>query len=548
MKKRDICFAFLSILLLVSFVSAIEVITGRHITGEIITGEATSQSTNVSVTVLAQLANITILKPENKTYLTNDSLLLNFTSTGAQTIFYNLDNGANITITTFTYFNTSGGSHVLNLFAENSDGNVTAKNVTFNINLTRYNVSYEEYKGAKKGASIDFIRFAFEELQNLSNIILENSEYGKISFNAIINVTDDGTNDGLTDLDRNTNISFNRIELNASALPNFNVSSTLILYNLTFTNPRILRDGSVCSNICTKQSYSGGSLIFNVTSFAVYSAEETPAAAGGEAAAGGGGGGGGAAITRAINFEVEPKELNLLIVFGEIEEKEIKVRNKGNNVTIDLEVRGISDIAELDKNKLVLEEKGEESVILKVKSLSSGIRAGRIIFKSGEIEKEVFVLINVRSEKKLFDVSLTIPDRYRTIGLNQDLKAFVSLVQVGEPFETDVSVTYSIMDFDGNVVDSVSETLYVYQAKSFVREFPISKFNLRAGEYIVGIEVAYPGGFASSSAHFTISEKRADFRFIAVIVLGIFVIFVIIMYIIKYIRVGRHIKPQTKLR
>ena len=46
---------------------------------------------------------------------------------------------------------------------------------------------------------------------------------------------------------------------------------------MSFTNPRVLKDGSVCSlAICTEVSYVEGNFTFNVTQFSVYSSEETP--------------------------------------------------------------------------------------------------------------------------------------------------------------------------------------------------------------------------------------------------------------------------------
>ena len=107
---------------------------------------------------------------------------------------------------------------------------------------------------------------------------MENSDFGKIVFNEYLNVTeDDDISDNVLDLDTNVEISSNLIVLNSTALPNFNVSSMLSLYNLNFSNPQILRDGAVCSmDICTEINYSGGSLMFNVTRFSNYSARETP--------------------------------------------------------------------------------------------------------------------------------------------------------------------------------------------------------------------------------------------------------------------------------
>ncbi|MEK6842636.1 MAG: hypothetical protein AABX84_02375, partial [Nanoarchaeota archaeon] len=236
------------------------------------------------------LPNLTIAKPENKTYLSNISISLNFTSTNADSIWYNIDNGANTTITENISFNTSQGGHRLNLFANNSVGEITA-NISFSANSTRFSITYSEYNSSEKGNSTDFVRNIYEDIQNLSSVILENTNFGKISFNENINMTNDADiSDDNVDLDSNTNISSNRIEVNSTALPNLNKSATLSLYGLTFSDPRVLRDGVLCSSaICTEVSYLSGVFVFNVTSFTVYSAQETPTGTGEQVATSGGG-------------------------------------------------------------------------------------------------------------------------------------------------------------------------------------------------------------------------------------------------------------------
>jgi len=246
-----------------------------------ITGKTTNANVAVSITISIGEPILTIIIPKNNTYITSENLQLNFTSENAQTIWYNLDNQANTTITRNTIFNTTQGQHTLYLYTNNSDGNKTSVNRTFTVNSNKFKVYYNKYAGSNKGISTDFNKSGYENLQGLSNIILENTNYGKMQFNEVINITDDAnTSDGKCDLNTNTNISLNRIELNSTALPNFNTPATLWLYNLTLDSPRILKDGVICSSpTCVIESYTGGALKtlkFNVTGFTVYSAEETP--------------------------------------------------------------------------------------------------------------------------------------------------------------------------------------------------------------------------------------------------------------------------------
>ena len=256
--------------------------------------ENSTATRNVSLVV----PTLTIILPENETYIDNESLLLNYTASLEDFVWYNIDSGSNTTITGNTTFNTTSGGHTLFLYANNTNGE-TAKNITFTVNLTKFTVTYNEFDGSLKGTSTDFNKSSYEDLQNLSSVVLENTDHGKIEFNEAINLTDDSDlTDNQIDLDNYINISSNRIEVNSTALPNFNKSATLYLYNLAFSNPRILRDEVVCpSTICIQNSYSGGTLSFNVTGFTVYSSEETPTDEEVGGGAGGGGAGGGVECT-----------------------------------------------------------------------------------------------------------------------------------------------------------------------------------------------------------------------------------------------------------
>ena len=263
------------------------------------------------------------------------------------------------------------------------------------------------------------------------------------------------------------------------------------------------------------------------------------------AGAAGGGGGGGAIEKRDLrDFDIAPKEFNLFVIPGEKIEREIKVTNTGKvSLTLDIKISGIGNITTLDSERLVLAAGKEANVMFKIKAPETGISAGRIVFSSDELIKEVFILINVRSEeKKLFDSSITVPESYKVISPRGDLSTFVSLLEVGPPVEVDVTVNYIIKDFDGNTVYTESETLSVYKVKSFVKKF--FGLDLPPGDYVVGMEVNYPGGFATSSSHFSVSKREINYNIIIAFVLAILAVIVIVYSIIMYKKAGRHLRRR----
>ena len=97
-----------------------------------ITGQATEQETGISVTVVS-FPFVEILSPENITYTEGDYILLDYNTNEIETVWYNLDNTANITINSSFFFQTSVGSHTLYLYGNQSNGTILSDNVTFAV-------------------------------------------------------------------------------------------------------------------------------------------------------------------------------------------------------------------------------------------------------------------------------------------------------------------------------------------------------------------------------------------------------------------------------
>ncbi len=531
-------------------------ITGSTVTGEIITGDvAVALSINISVNAPPQLS---ILSPKNHTYFTSQNLNLNFTVTDNETISYSLDSAANITITGNIKFNTTEGSHSLFLYANNSNG-LTIKNVTFFVDLTRFNVFYNEYSGSKKGSSINFNASSYEDAQNATGIILENLEYGKINFNDnIINLTDDSNfSDNQLDLDSNTNFSFDRIFVNSTAIGNFNKSAMLTLYNLTFTNPRILRDGSLCSSaICTEQSYSGGTFNFNVTSFSTYTTEETPSEAGdtgGQQGGGSSGGGASGGVVTTIDEKIKtnPEEITITLRQGTINTEQLLVINNQNKeVRVVVKEQKLSDFLIIDEQTFTLNARGSKTISLDFFAREDAIPnlyVGDIIILVDETEKKVPVFIEVESAEPLFDVRARIPLESRYILPGEILNINTEIFNLGTFGRIDTEVEYSIINkATGETIIKEHESVAIETQASVIKEFFIPN-EVEYGEYILYVRVVYNGKVASSTAEFEVTKDKVSARekiYIISILALIMVVFAFVYYEITY---GKHRASPRKI-
>ncbi len=541
-QRKEVIVSILVFLLIIALLFFLKLNTKE----EKITGAVTTQAVAINITVTVYPPTLAILSPENKTYLKNTFLLLNFTSNGLN-FWYNIDGGSNTTATSPAYFNTTQGSHTLFLYANNSAG-VNSSNVSFIVNSSRFIIIYSEYNGTTKGSSTEFINFTYEDIHNLSGIILENMGYGKIAFNRAINLTNDSnSNDNSLDLNSNTDISFNRIELNGTALPNFNVPATLTLYDLTFTNPRILKDGSVCSSsICTQNNYSGGNLSFNVTGFSVYSAEETPSSTppttGGVTQESGGG-------SRKItteNFTINPEEIKITLKQGETKEAKISIKNTGAKKTkITISNTNLENFIRINNAEFDLEVGQTVDVIVDFIARENAIPdlyLGKLIISGDGLSKEILVAIEVETKKPLFDVKVNIPRQFRTLIPGDSLVANIELFNLGDIGKVDVVLDYFIKDINGNDIITEKETVAVETRASLIKEFLLPE-DLPYGNYIVYVKATYDGETASSTAWFVVAEKKPFIYTNTAIFYGV-AILILILLIILYLEIKKFKKEN----
>lgn len=519
------CIVFLTLVLAkVNYAqSGNESITGKVITSDAITGEATSQTFGASVYVIG-LPSLVLHSPINQTYLF-DRVLLNYSVSGASYVWYKLDNGTNVTINQSVYINVTQGNHTLFIYANNSGELTVSRNVTFSVNVSSFNIKNGKYDsqnsslGNYSGNSTNFRDYSFSEIQNLSNVIIENSQFGRIFFPVVINLTNDANpNDGIIDMESYINISFNRIEINSSALPNFNKSATLRLTGLTFSNPRILFNGQECpASICIKESYSNGILTFNVTHFSTFSAEET--LSGSQESGGTGSTGGGSSISapkskereKAVSFSIKPDKLKTSLLIGETRKLEIRITNEGKEkLVLNITQRGLENIVDIREKDIVLEPRESRTIIIDFiarEDILPDTYIGKIILssESGE-ETEILTAVDISSKKSLFDVKLEIPQRFQVISPGEDLIVITSIFSLGRTGRVDVNLAYFIKDEEGNVILTDEETNAVETQLELLNQMKIPE-NMKEGTYVFYVKVKYEGEIAVASTTFTIKKS-----------------------------------------
>ena len=174
--------------------------------------------------------------------------------------------------------------------------------------------------GNFSGDTTDFTKVNLSRIENLT---FEQLDSGKIKFLENVNLS------GISNINNHVKISFNRIEINSTALGALNKSALLYFYNLTYNStPKIIRDNVTCPDyICKAVNYSNGVLIMNVTQFSIYTTEapdnigspsdgtsaSSGGSSGGSSSGGGGGGSGGGTAGFVCNHEWQCSEWSVCL-------------------------------------------------------------------------------------------------------------------------------------------------------------------------------------------------------------------------------------------
>ncbi len=555
MRHKTSLLLLCSIILILSVIVSFNLLptTSANAFTDWLTGDASSQM-NVSIEVINAGPIVTIYNPkEGRKYNSIHSVLLNYSLLdidGVSAAWYNVD-GTNISLGNLTknyiYFNTFEGNKTLYLYANDTTGLVGYSSVNFSVNNTKLIIIYETFRENNKGNSTNFDDYNDAELENFSNMTLENTRYGKIVWNEPINLTKDlNPSDKITTLDYHVLIANHSISVDTTELPNLNKSATLWFYNLTFDSPRIMIDGEVCpEEICSNETYSNRVLSIVVTSLFSFTLEETPKTPGQENA---GGGNGGRSIVSKSNITVDKEIILVSLKQGETKKESFITKNTGSGkLDINLSTVDIEDFIKLSGSNFELlpgKSKTVDIDFIARQDTIPDLYIGKIIIKGGEVEKEILVVIEVESNSPLFDVAVEIPERYKQVLPGGELLTNIKLYSLGKTGRVDVKIEYQIKDDKNNIILAEEEMVAVEVQTSFVKEFQLPE-KIKPGTYLVYIKANYDHQVGSASAWFSVKRKtflEGNMLYLIIVVIILITLILIIMHELKSLR--KHITSK----
>jgi hypothetical protein len=272
------------------------------------------------------------------------------------------------------------------------------------------------------------------------------------------------------------------------------VSGSGSLFNITF-DP----DGSLTLNDALFVGNAGGE---EEVSYSSSSSSDTTSTT----TTSPGGGGGSSAVTipvEEVSIDITPEAISVDVLEGETQRVGITFKNNVDKTyTLTLEQEGLDEVLNIP-NQVILNPGKEYTINADFFGATKKLTTGSIVVKSGEdVVTRIPVVVNIRSENFLFDASIALGNQFSKRFSGDKITAQIDLKEVRALEKVDVVATYVIKDFQGNIYLEESETFFVEGTREFFRDFETS--GLKPGRYVLGLEIVYPGAFATSSAQFEV--------------------------------------------
>lgn len=437
----------------------------------------------------------------------------------------------------------------LGILVLNITGYVSQGEAKSSVSIEGLRILYSNFNGS----TTEFNSLSTEELNNLLFMELERSSYGKVFWNDAVNLTLTGGERRLVDFNSYLNISQNLIYIDSDELPYLNKSVNITLRGLSFLNPQIMKGGSVCED-CEILSYSGGELVFNSLIFSdAYYVRETPVSApvcgngvceegedksncpvdcsdedGGEETS--------TVVDPLIpeldkDFYVLPSFFASEFKKGQYSQKEILIVNNGSeSLKINIVIQNLSEFIFPETDSLIVGAGENKTLRLNIYAsnyANPDVYFGSVLFISGSILKETKAILDIKDKHALFDIRAEVIKRYVNIG--SKVRANITIVNVGDLRNFDVSLEYKILDFEGKEYTLKKEDFAINQSFQGIFSLELPE-DIPIGDYLFYAKV-YAGDVTASSYDTFVVEKISFLSWIVLILLVLILMGIILVHL-----------------
>ncbi len=286
----------------------------------------------------------------------------------------------------------------------------------------------------------------------------------------------------------------------------------------------------------------------NLNSSSVTFTVSLPSAPAPAAPSAGGGGGGGAPSVKAekpaYDFEVDQALIKVKSKVGETFKKSLTIINP-NEVSLKFKVStNMGEMIFISEEEFEIPAKSKKTISLTLvatEDITPDVYTGKVFIKTQYSKKELPVIYEVATKKALFDVSLNIPARYKSLEAGDDIFFQITLFNLGEVGKVDVLMEYEVKDFNGKVITSLTETVAVETQASFSKTIKLP-YDIGAGDYIILARAKYGLTVATASDLFSIGKKEERFMQYTILIGILIIILILILIVYELGKIRRRMK------
>lgn len=232
---------------------------------------------------------------------------------------------------------------------------------------------------------------------------------------------------------------------------------------------------------------------------------------------GGGSGGGrlkkppkGVIIKKYYDFLINKKIIEVKLIREDSTKELLLITNDENisqSFTLTLSPN-LKKFISLSENNFVIESHSSKDISLNfITDLNSkpSVHTGTLKIKTKDKEKEVLIVFTIEEleeKKSLFDIILSIDDKYRELAPGDELVLNVTITNLGDSKSVKIPVIYTIKDFKDNIIISKKDKRTVETTLSFSKALKLP-FSIKDGDYIVIVEIRSSDLITSSSLAFS---------------------------------------------
>jgi uncharacterized membrane protein len=237
------------------------------------------------------------------------------------------------------------------------------------------------------------------------------------------------------------------------------------------------------------------------------------------------------------DFAVDQDLIKVVIKQGETQTKELKISNTGDmKLNISIQLQDLKKFILVSEENFSLEPNQSKTITLDFTASENEIPdvySGRILVVGDGIRRTVRTIIEVKEKKPLFDIVVEIQEEFKFVEVGKNVKASITMLNIGETEPVDVILEYSIKDFEGNSINVKNLTIAIERQAIIYRELKVPT-NAKLGDYLFYVKIIYDGSMATSSDLFTVISRKEETKFInSYIFLALLATIVAIMIILQ---------------